>query len=72
MRLTAETATTSGGVPFQVHEVLVEGNISFVHLPPVRVCNNQSQALPEPLGAQRISSREPDLPLETISVGFPG
>ena len=72
MRFTAETATTSGGGPFQVQEVLAEGNISFVHLPPLRVCNNQSQALPEPPGAQRISSRELDPPLEAISFGFPG
>jgi hypothetical protein len=71
-RLTAESATTSGGALFQTRVVLVAGRISPVHLPPLRVCNNQSHGLLEPLGAQRISSREPDPPLETIRLGFPG
>lgn len=72
MRLTAETATTSGGVPFQVREVLVEGNISVIHSPAVRVRSSQSQGLSELPKVQRIPNGKPESALETVSTGFGG
>lgn len=56
LRLTAETATTSGGVPLQVCEVFAPGMTCVAHVPPVRVCTSQSQALPCPLDAQERAS----------------
>src|ERR1035437_2190887 len=72
LRLTAESATTSGCAPFQTREVLDAGRTSFVHSPLVRVCSSQSQALPGSPAAQLISSRGPGSPLAMVSVGFLG
>ena len=72
LRLTAETATTSGCARFQARLVLAAGRISCVHWPLVRVCNSQRQALPEPPGVQRISSCAPGLVVATVTFGFEG
>src|ERR1017187_4707829 len=72
LRLTAESATTSGCAPFQTCEVLVAGRISFVHSPLVRVCSSQSQALPGSPTAQLSSSWDCGPPLATVSFGFLG
>ena len=72
LRLTAETATTSGGALLHVREVSAPGKICVVHVLPARVCSSQSQALPWPLGAQVIFSEAAPGLVPTVSCGLAG